>query len=394
MGVFRVTRVRSTIYVVYSHENKRYRKSTGLRVEEKYWNKNVSLVRQTHPNWANYNDIINVRLGELIDQVGAVKAGGVQPTVGNLKQHLTKLENRKKYDFFKDYLQHRINKGNRLSDNTLKSHRNTFNLCKEYQLKKKRLWDVETFNKAFYDDFINFLLLDKNLVDTTIQGHLKRLKSFLRSSYPGLNIRFISYRCLQQANDSIIYLHESELHILRDAELTRSSFNKVRDLFLFCSLTGMRYGDSQRYHPSWEDDGLLDFRMHKTGGKAYPPLYDYTKGILSRWDGAPPKISGQKYNQYLKELFKHLGLDRLIPLMEKQLNPSGKGYKLVEVHFPLHDVVSSHVARKTFITTALSKGIAIQDVMKMSGHSDFRAMRPYIAISKIHLRETVRKWNI
>lgn len=393
MGVFRVKRVREHIYVTYTHNHQRYKKSTGLKVEEKYWNKNASLVRHTHPHWENYNYIISLRLADLIDRVGAVKAQGISPTVENLKLHLSKLEDRKKYDFFKDYLRHRINKGNRLSDNSLKSHKNTFNLCKEFQCKKKKRWDVETLNKAFYDAFINFLLIDKNLVDTTIQGHVKRLKSFLRSTYPDLNLQFISYRCLQQANDSIIYLLESELTVLKEAKLERSSFVKVRDLFLFCCFTGMRYGDSQRYHPSWEDDGILDFRMHKTGGKAYPPLYGYTKEILNRWGGIPPRISGQKYNQYLKEMFNHLELDRMIPLMDKQLNPSGKGYKLLEKHYKLSEVVSSHVARKTFITITLSKGIALQDVMKMSGHSDFRAMRPYIAISKKHLKTVSKRWN-
>lgn len=156
----------------------------------------------------------------------------------------------------------------------------------------------------------------------------------------------------------------------------------------------MRYGDSQLYSPAREDQGMLEFRMEKTRGKAIAPLFEPTKEILVKWGGYPPKISGQKFNIYLKVLFSDLKLDRMVTVMEKVIDGSQRGYRHIEGHRKLCDVITTHVARKTFITTALIKGMAIQDVMKMSGHSDFRAMRPYIAISKKHLRKASMLWNL
>jgi hypothetical protein len=34
------------------------------------------------------------------------------------------------------------------------------------------------------------------------------------------------------------------------------------------------------------------------------------------------------------------------------------------------------------------------DVMKMSGHSDYRNMKPYIRVTRKHLRDIADKWEI
>ena len=58
---------------------------------------------------------------------------------------------------------------------------------------------------------------------------------------------------------------------------------------------------------------------------------------------------------------------------------------------PFYEQVTTHTARKTFVTLALERGIPVQDVMLISGHHDFRAMRPYIKIARDHLREEGKK---
>jgi hypothetical protein len=36
----------------------------------------------------------------------------------------------------------------------------------------------------------------------------------------------------------------------------------------------------------------------------------------------------------------------------------------------------------------------LQDVMKMSGHSDYKSMKPYIKVTRQHLRTVADKWEI
>jgi hypothetical protein len=52
------------------------------------------------------------------------------------------------------------------------------------------------------------------------------------------------------------------------------------------------------------------------------------------------------------------------------------------------------VARSTFITLDFDKGMPLQDVMKMSGHSDYKSMKPYIRVTLKHLRMVADKWEI
>lgn len=61
---------------------------------------------------------------------------------------------------------------------------------------------------------------------------------------------------------------------------------------------------------------------------------------------------------------------------------------------PLCDIISSHTSRRTFITLCLQKGMPLQDVMRMSGHSDFKSMKPYMRVTLKHIRSVADKWNI
>ena len=44
------------------------------------------------------------------------------------------------------------------------------------------------------------------------------------------------------------------------------------------------------------------------------------------------------------------------------------------------NLIDTHTGRRTFIVNALSLGITPNIVMKWTGHSDYKAMKPYIDI--------------
>ena len=47
---------------------------------------------------------------------------------------------------------------------------------------------------------------------------------------------------------------------------------------------------------------------------------------------------------------------------------------------PTWELVGTHTGRRTFIVNALSLGITPNIVMKWTGHSDYKAMKPYVDI--------------
>lgn len=79
-------------------------------------------------------------------------------------------------------------------------------------------------------------------------------------------------------------------------------------------------------------------------------------------------------NDYLKELC------QLVEINE----PITKVYFIGNVRheeiYPKYSLIGTHTARRTFICNALLNGMPAPAVMKITGHSDYKAMQPYIDI--------------
>lgn len=104
-----------------------------------------------------------------------------------------------------------------------------------------------------------------------------------------------------------------------------------------------------------------------------------TAAILERWNGwddrlALPALSNQRSNKRLKELGRLAGIDEPVRITYF------KGSQRFDEIKPKWQVLTTHAARRTFVVTALTLGIPAEVVMKWTGHSDYKAMKPYIAI--------------
>ena len=91
---------------------------------------------------------------------------------------------------------------------------------------------------------------------------------------------------------------------------------------------------------------------------------------------ALPVISNQKMNHYLKNLGELCGFTTPITIV------CYRAGQRVEETYPKYSLIGTHAARRTFICFALSNGVPPQVVMKWTGHSDYKAMRPYIYIAE------------
>ena len=58
-----------------------------------------------------------------------------------------------------------------------------------------------------------------------------------------------------------------------------------------------------------------------------------------------------------------------------------KGNERIDEVTHKYALLSTHAGRRTFICNALARGIPAQVVMKWTGHSDYKAMKPYIDIA-------------
>lgn len=164
--------------------------------------------------------------------------------------------------------------------------------------------------------------------------------------------------------------------------LERSTLERVRDVFCFCCFTSLRYSDVANLKRSNVFHDYIQITTIKTADTLKIELNKYSRSILEKYRGvafpfdkALPVISNQRMNEYLKELGEICGFNEPVTVTYY------KGNKRIDDVFPKWQMFGTHTGRRTFICNALMLGIAPQIVMKWTGHSDYKAMKPYIDIA-------------
>ena len=71
-----------------------------------------------------------------------------------------------------------------------------------------------------------------------------------------------------------------------------------------------------------------------------------------------------------------------------------RGNERIDEVTPKYALLSTHTGRRTFICNALALGIPVQVVMKWTGHSDYKAMKPYIDIADEIKINAMTKFNL
>ena len=156
---------------------------------------------------------------------------------------------------------------------------------------------------------------------------------------------------------------------------------RVCDVFLFCCYTGLRYSDVAKLTRQDVKTGFIQVVTQKTVDGLRIELNKYSQAILDKYkdvefdnNKALPVISNPKMNEYLKVLGKVCGLNELHRIVYF------KGNARHEEVFPKSQLLTTHCARRTFVVTALQIGIPSEVIMRWTGHSDFKAMKPYVKI--------------
>jgi integrase len=136
---------------------------------------------------------------------------------------------------------------------------------------------------------------------------------------------------------------------------------------------GLRVSDLMELKPHhFIGDEKIQIRSQKTGGLLSIPLNNYSRTTLQKHPAGLPKMSPQKYNDYLKEMSVEAGLNRIVE-QHKVF-----GSRTESNSIPLHEAISSHAGRRTFITQCLERGMPPHTVMSITDHKDLRTMYKYV----------------
>ena len=163
------------------------------------------------------------------------------------------------------------------------------------------------------------------------------------------------------------FLNEFEIQLMIDKEITKKRIVQVRDIFVFCCLTGLAFIDVKNLTPVDVKRGVngkkwLLTNRQKTGTQTHIPLFPHALTLIDRYKNHPesvnngtvfPVLSNQKMNEYLKEVATVCGLDKHLTM---------------------------HLARHTFATYTLTKGVPIETVAKLMGHNSLKTTQIYAKV--------------
>jgi len=258
------------------------------------------------------------------------------------------------YERYREFIDQRIQTGSILTVrkfNTLKKK------LQEFEIKKRYRITFDSINLVFYDKFKAFLLTAKNkrteeangLLDETIAKYISALKTFM-----------------QWALDRN---YHSNTDLSNNPRLER-----VRDLFCFATFTGQRWSDIENFRKEDLKEDYWVFESYKTKKTIKVPFKGFIApalDILKKYDYELPRISSQKFNDYIKEAGALAEINEIITLKRQS------GNQRVEIPKPKYDHISSHTARRSCITILLQKGIPVTTIMKLTGHTDVKTLMKY-----------------
>jgi integrase/recombinase XerD len=171
------------------------------------------------------------------------------------------------------------------------------------------------------------------------------------------------------------YLTEEELSAFMEVVIPNTHIGEIRsrELFAFCCLTGIRYSDLVNL--KWSDlrpmTRDMNFRMQKTKVSVTIPLIDKAWKIIERQEKTESeyifrRISNQKLNEHLHSIDKRAKIQKNITV---------------------------HVARHTFATLALERGIPLEVVSRILGHKNIKMTMIYAKITQKRLQQEMQKMN-
>ena len=191
----------------------------------------------------------------------------------------------------------------------------------------------------------------------TTNGYCQRVKTVVQFGIDNgrMKINPFSGIKLRKGEKSVQFLTEEEVEKIRTTDFHNESLNRVRDLFVFQAASGLSYTDMEKLKP--EDfrqapngQYYIHDKRNKTGVYYTAVILEQGVEILKKYHFKLPILGNHKMNVYLKTIRDLCGINKPI---------------------------FSHVARHTYATRCLNRGIRLEVVAKLLGHSTTRITQHY-----------------
>ncbi|MBS1562709.1 MAG: site-specific integrase [Bacteroidetes bacterium] len=393
---------------------KRFRFSTGVTVDPKHWSDERQAVKSGDPHQNAHQKRLNAITAFIQRAYNELTPSGVEklltnadlssfiqsvkhfiaPTPDEGSEHGTTFVAR--FDQFIDTYTLRSPQGmvtsKRPGERMLSLYRLVLRDLQQWTKETRRNLTYEMIDETFYVQYCGWLSNSRGLVDSTISNHIKVLKTFMkwsRSKGYHTSSAWETFWRDKRTGDTIA-LSIDELRRLRDLDLEGNDrLAHVRDVFLLQTYTGLRYGDliELKPHHFASPDSIIRYTTEKTDTRCLIPITKPMSALLKRYpDHAFKFPSNAKMNEYLKELGKLVGLDQSTTVNHY------RGGKREEEQVLRAELLTTHVARRTFVSTSIRLGVPEAVISMVTGHATKGMLQQhYIVFDEEAVREMICK---
>lgn len=364
---------------------------------------------------------INIELGKFKTQVEEIYNSRSFTSVANFKSQVKEIvlgKSKTKVlessnQFFDVYNEFLLIQSDIKEPSTIKKYITTYKNLMDFEVIKGYKITFESIDLNFYDNYRSYLtnkpnprykdkvlvksderncylIADKGtdggikvgLFNDTVSRYISDLKYFMkwaqkRSKHN--NSDYKDFEITRKAKNEIVTLTGVELNGFYNFDFSNNKrLERVRDLFCFGVFTGQRWSDIENFRKEDLKGGVWAFISYKTKKPIRVPFVGFTKpalDILKKYDYVLPVISGQKFNDYIKEAVK------AVQITSEVVIKRFSGNKEIDIIKPKYEFISSHAARRSCVTILLERGIPATTVMKLTAHSDIRTLMKYESTS-------------
>lgn len=286
-----------------------------------------------------------------------------------------------KDDFFRiydEFIQEKENdySGNSISKSTKDRYDYNKRLLQDFQDYYKLKLRLGNFDDKIYNKFLKYCIEIKDHSANTVHRNVGLLKTFLYwalSKKYTYNNNFINFKKPPKFRTDEIALNYQQVEEIYLYDFSKNKrLERVRDLFVFGCVTGMRFGNYSRISKQdIQGDFIRVVDLKSKSKKLSIPLNSISKAILEKYNYILPNISNQKMNEFIKEVFKEMKFTEDIKKTMKY------GNELVDKKSEFWERISSHTARRSFITIMKNNKVPDKVIMSYTGHTSLEVFNNY-----------------
>jgi integrase len=371
-------------------------KTTSLLIDPKYWNNSKGVVRQISENTKKLNlqNDLNALKSTVLNTFNTDYANGViidsnwlNNVINSFFEQDVNEDLNLLLDFAEYYLKNLSNKVQRngntgVSTSTIKKYKTVVQKIKDFEKHSKKRFKIVDVNTKFHKDLIYFFHDVQLLNYNTTGRYLKFIKTIcLDAKKNGVKIHddLTNGNFLPPKEKvHITYLNEDEINLISKHDFSKTPYlENARDWLIIGVWTGARVSDLLKLTDKNIVNDYIEFVAQKTNQKIILPVHNQVEYIVNKLNGKfPRRISDVKFNDYIKTVCSEVKLNNLI-IGSKKIEVKHKVWRKVVGKYPKHDLVSSHICRRSFATNHYGK-LPTPVIMAITGHSTEKMFLKYI----------------